>query len=193
MRPFSYFVILTLAVSLQGFGQSLAPQHGVVVSDEHVTDASPTASTRLRSGIPEPCHMAPGELGRDAIDILRVEALTTQPTDGTYADEGYGQGEFQTVKLIEVVKSPVRWTPGHIFWIHPFPGRRTEQHDFAPEQLKIGKTYYLLYTYYLDREPNGESELIGLGRCGVLEDTLAVHSQLHTDAASSQHRSAAAK
>jgi hypothetical protein len=193
MRHFNRFVIVTLAVSLQAFGQSPTPQSDVVVSDEHVTDTGPTASIRLRSGSPEPCHIAPGQLGRDAIDILRVEALTTHPTDGTYADEGYGQGEFQTVRLIEVMKSPVRWTPGHIFWIHPFPGRHTEQHNFAPEQLKIGKTYYLLYTYYLDKEPNGESELIGLGRCGVLEDTPAISSQLHAGAASSQHRSAPAK
>jgi hypothetical protein len=172
------FGVLIILAPLLAFGQSPTPRYGVVVSEEHVTDTGSTTSTRLRSGSPEPCHSATKEVARDAINILRVEALTTQPTDGTYADEGYGQGEFQTVKLIEVLKSPVQWTAGHIFWIHPFPGKHTDQDNFAPEHLNISKTYYLLYSYYLDQEPSGESELMGLDRCGVLADTSEVRAQL---------------
>jgi hypothetical protein len=140
-----------------------------------------------KSATPEPCSLAPRELGRDAIDILRVEALATQPTDGTYSDEGYGQGEFDTVKLLEVLKSPIHWKSGHVFRVHPFPGRRTEQDDFSPEHLAVGNTYYLLYSYFLDNEPHGEHDLIGLTRCGVFEDTPAIRGQLLDGAGISQH------
>jgi hypothetical protein len=143
---------------------------------------------------PEPCRMAPTELGRDAIHILRVEALSNQPTDGTYADEGYGQGEFDTVKLLEVLKSPIRWESGHVFRVHPFPGKRSRQDNFAPEHLTISKSYFLVYTYSLDDEPSGESDLIGLTRCGVLEDMPAVRAQLLEGVThSTRHRSTAKK
>jgi hypothetical protein len=194
MRNVSLFVLLTLAASLLGFGQGPPPQYGVVVTDEYEINTNPTTSSRhRRSASPEPCHIAPRELGRDAIDILRVEALSTQPTDGTYADEGYGQGEFETVRLLEVLKSPIHWTSGHIFRVHPFPGKRSEQDNFAPEHLKVGKNYYLVYTYYLDKEPSGESDLIGLTRCGVLAGTSAVRAQLLDGAATSTQRHAEAE
>jgi hypothetical protein len=107
-----------------------------------------------------------------------VEALSTQPTDGTYADEGYGQGEFETVRLLEVLKSPVYWDSGHVFRVHPFPGTHTKQDNSAPEHLTVGEHYYLVYTYYLDKEPAEENDLIGLTRCGVLADTPDVLAQL---------------
>jgi hypothetical protein len=110
----------------------------------------------------------------------------SQPTDGTYSDKGYSQGEFDTVKLLEVLKSPIHWKSGHIFRVHPFPGRRTEQDDFLPEHLAMGNTYYVLYTYFLDKEPKGEHDLIGLTRCGVFEDTPAIRGQLLDGAGSAQ-------
>jgi hypothetical protein len=178
MRRLSHIAVLTLAVSLAAFGQSATRGYEVVVTDEKVTDTSPSPSGCHTLTSSESCHIATKELGRKAIFILRVEALATQPTDGTYVDEGYGQGEFETVKLLEVLKSPFRWTSEHVFWVHPFPGRCAEQDNFSPEHFKVGKSYYLLYTYHLDKEPNGESELIGLTRCGVLADTPEVRAQL---------------
>ena len=112
------------------------------------------------------------------VHILRVKVLSSQPTDGTYADEGYGQGEFDTVRLLAVVKSPIRWTPGLVFRIHPFPGKREEGKNFAPEHLIVGKQYYLAYTYGLEEEPHGDSDLIGLTRCAVHDDTRAARKQL---------------
>ena len=139
------------------------------------------------SATAEPCRNAPRELGQSAIDVLRVEALSTQPTDGTYSDEGYGQGEFDTVKLLEVLKSPIHWKSGHVFRVHPFPGKRTAQENFSPEHLAVGNTYILLYTYFLDKEPKSEHDLIGLTRCGVFEDTPAIRGQLLDGAGSAQH------
>jgi len=127
---------------------------------------------------PETCRAAPEKLEHGAIHILRVKVLSSQSTDGTYADEGYGQGEFDTVRLLRVVKSPIRWTPGLVFRVHPFPGKRSEGENFAPEHLTIGKQYYLAYTYHLEEEPHGDSDLIGLTRCGVHEDTSAARKEL---------------
>ena len=121
--------------------------------------------------IPELCRTLPTKLEYGAIHILRVKVLSSQPTDGTYADEGYGQGEFDTVKLLEVLRSPIHWTPGLVFRVHPFPG--SERENSAPEHLIIGKQYFLIYTYYLYQEPHGNSDLIGLTRCGFHEDTPA--------------------
>jgi hypothetical protein len=141
--------------------------------------------------VAEPCRISPRQLGRDAVDILRVEALSTQPTDGTYSDEGYGQGEFEAVKLLDVLKSPIQWESGHVFRVHPFPGRHMGQDNFAAEHLTVGKQYYLLYTYFLDKEPDGESDLLGLTRCGVFEDTPAVRARLLDGAVgSAKHRAA---
>lgn len=81
----------------------------------------------MASAIPEQCHISPSDLGRGAVHILRVEVLSTQPTDGTYSDEVYGQGEFDTVRLVEVLKSPIHWDSGHVFRVHPFPGERNAQ------------------------------------------------------------------
>lgn len=126
----------------------------------------------------EPCYGAPTKLEHGAIHILRVEALSSQSTDGTYADEGYGQGEFDTVRLLEVVSSPIQWKQGLVFRIHPFPGERGEGRNFAPEHLTVGKTYYLVYTHHLDEEPHGDSDLIGLTRCGVHEDVPGIRKEL---------------
>lgn len=108
------------------------------------------------------CQTAPEKLEDGAIHILRVEVLSSGPTDGTYADEGYGQGEFDRVRLLEVVKSPIRWKRGLVFRVHPFSGKINEERNLAPEHLIVGKRYYLAYTYYLDEEPHGDSDLIGL-------------------------------
>ena len=126
----------------------------------------------------EPCRTAPAKLEGGAIHLLRVEVLASRPTDGTYSDEGYGQGEFDTVKLIDVVRSPIHWKPGLVFRIHPFQGKRSETEDFAPEHLIAGKRYYLAYTYHLDEEPHGDSDLIGLTRCGVHDDTVTARREL---------------
>ena len=128
--------------------------------------------------VPETCHGAPTKLEGGGIHILHVEVLSSKPTDGTYADEGYGQGEFDTVRLLDVVSSPVQWKPGLIFRIHPFSGKRDERVNFAPEHLAVGKQYYLVYTYHLADEPHGDSDLIGLTRCGVQEFTPATRKQL---------------
>jgi hypothetical protein len=127
------------------------------------------------------CHTMPTKLKGGAIHILRVKALSSQPTDGTYADEGYGQGEFDTVRLVEAVKSQIHWKRGLVFRVHPFPGMLNEQQNFAPEHLVKGKQYYIVYVYYLDDEPHGDSDLIGLTRCSVHEDTLSVRKQLLSD------------
>jgi len=131
-----------------------------------------------RAGSPQPCRTTPTELGRNAAHILLVKALSTEPTDGTYADEGYGQGEFETVELAEVLKSTIRWKPGHVFRVHPFPGTLNEHDNLAPEHLAVGRRYYVIYTYFLDKEPDGDNDLIGLTRCGVLEDMPGVREQL---------------
>jgi hypothetical protein len=126
----------------------------------------------------EVCHTAPKKLEGGAIHILRVEVLSSQPTDGTFADEGYGQGEFDTVRLLEVVKSPIIWNRGHVFRVHPFSGKLSEGQNLAPEHLLVGKRYYIVYTYYLDEEPHGDSDLIGLTRCSVHEDGTTDRKQL---------------
>ena len=137
-------------------------------------------SAYSKAPTPEACNTAPARLEGGALHVLRVEALVSLPTDGTYLDEGYGQGEFDTVRLLEVVRSPLRWKPGQVFKIHPFPGRHSGQEDFAPEHLIPGKRYYIVYTYHLDREPHGDGDanLIGLTRCGVHEDTQASKTKL---------------
>lgn len=152
-----------------------------IVSIQSTVDRRPHAlrsDANPRSAAPEPCPIEPKDLAHDSNDILYVEALSSQPTDGTYADDGYGQGEFETVRLLEVLKSQVRWEPGHVFWVHPFPGKQNENEAFEPEHLGIGRRYYLLYIYHLDKQPEGISELIGLARCGVLEDKPGVRTQL---------------
>ncbi len=62
--------------------------------------------------------------------------------------------------------------PGLVFRVHPFQGKHSELENLAPEHLTAGKRYYLVYTYHLDEEPHGDSDLIGLTRCAVHEDTL---------------------
>jgi hypothetical protein len=143
-----------------------------------------TGQTRVLAqteGSAEVCHSTPSKLEGGAIHILLVEVLSSQPTDGTYADEGYGQGEFDTVRLIEVVKSPIRWKRGLVFRVHPFSGELKKGRNLAPEHLLAGKRYYLVYTYYLDEEPHGESDLIGLTRCSVHDDTPAARRLLLSD------------
>lgn len=140
------------------------------------TSLAPSAQGTTES--PESCRTAPTKLEHGSIHMLRVEVLSSQSTDGSYTDEGYGQGEFDTVRLLEVVRSPIHWKPGIVFRIHPFPGRRNEREDFSPEHLTVGKRYYLVYTYYLDEEPHGDTDLIGLTRCGVHEDTAAARREL---------------
>lgn len=54
----------------------------------------------------------------------------------------------------------------------------------------IGKSYFLLYGYYLEKEPTGDSDLIGLTRCGVFEDTPVIRMQLADSAGIAQHRDA---
>lgn len=127
---------------------------------------------------PRKCHGMPARLEHGAIHILHVEVLASKPTDGTYADDGYGQGEFDTVTLLDVLASPIQWKRGLIFRVHPFSGAKDEQVNFAPEHLTVGKRYYLAYTYSLEEEPHGDSNLIGLTRCGVQEDTQAARKQL---------------
>jgi hypothetical protein len=132
-------------------------------------------------GSAEVCRTSPEKLQGGTIHILRVKVLSSQPTDGTYADEGYGQGEFDTIRLVEKVKSPIQWKRGLIFRIHPFSGMLNGTQNFAPEHLVKGKQYYIVYTYYLAKEPHGDYSLIGLTRCSVHEDTLAVRKQLLSD------------
>ena len=110
--------------------------------------------------------------------FLRVEVLSSRPTDGTYSDEGYGQGEFDTVRLLNVVSSPIQWKAGLVFRVHPFQGKHNELENLAPEHLTAGKRYYLVYTYHLDEEPHGDSDLIGLTRCAVHEDTPVAKREL---------------
>jgi len=147
---------------------------------EFVTEPNGGAigNENTKSGSPQPCRATPTELGREATHILLVRTLSAGPTDGTYADEGYGQGEFKSVKLVEVLKSTIRWKPGHVFRVHPFPGLLNEHENFAPEHLTVGKRYYVIYTYSLDKEPDGDNDLIGLTRCGVLEDMPGVREEL---------------
>jgi hypothetical protein len=128
-------------------------------------------SQATHSPVPQTCHGSPQELSGGALHILRVKVISSSATDGTYADGGYGQGEFDSVKLLEVIKSPVPWSRGHIFRVHPFSGERKGETNYAPERLLAGKEYLIVYTYYLDHEPRGEADLIGLTRCGVHEDT----------------------
>ncbi len=52
-----------------------------------------SAQTRVLEqtlGTAEVCHTAPQKLEGGAIHILRVEVLSSGPTDGTYANDGYG-------------------------------------------------------------------------------------------------------
>jgi hypothetical protein len=44
----------------------------------------------------------------------------------------------------------------------------------------VGKRYYLVYTYHLDAEPHGDSDLIGLTRCSVHEDSTTDRKQLNS-------------
>jgi hypothetical protein len=126
----------------------------------------------------EVCQSAPARLLGGAIHLLRIEVLSSGPTDGTYADEGYGQGEFDTVRLLGVVKSPIRWRKGLIFRVHPFSGERQNHRNLAPEHLVVGKRYYIVYTYHLDEEPHGDADLIGLTRCAVHDDSEVERKQL---------------
>jgi hypothetical protein len=135
-------------------------------------------SVQEKSTDPETCQTAPAKLEGGSIHFLRVEALSSRPTDGTYSDEGYGQGEFDTVRLMDVVSSPVRWKPGVVFRVHPFQGKRSDKENLAPEHMTAGKRYYLVYTYHLDEYPHGDSDLIGLTRCGVHEATPATRREL---------------
>ena len=49
------------------------------------------------------------------------------------------------------------------------------------EHLIVGQEYYLVYTYHLDKDPHGASDLIGLTRCGVHENTTAIRKRLLSD------------
>lgn len=135
-------------------------------------------SVQARDPAPEACRTAPAKLEGGAIHLLRVKVLSSRPTDGTYVDEGYGQGEFDTVRLVDVLSSPIHWKPGLVFRVHPFQGKRNQTEVVAPEHLTAGKQYYLVYTYHLDEEPHGDSDLIGLTPCGVHDDTPAAKREL---------------
>jgi hypothetical protein len=143
-----------------------------------LVQSAQTRAPEQAPGKAEVCHTAPQKLEGGAIHILHVEALSSRPTDGTYANDGYGQGEFDAVRLLEVVKSPIGWTRGLVFRVHPFSGKLNAEQNLAPEHLTVGKRYYLVYTYHLDEEPHGDSDLIGLTRCSVHEDTLMDRKQL---------------
>lgn len=135
-------------------------------------------SVRGEAPTPKVCNSAPAKLQGGSIHFLRVEVLSSQPTDGTYSDEGFGQGEFDTVRLVEVISSPIRWSPGLVFRVHPFQGKRSQTELLAPEHLTAGKRYLLVYTYHLDEVPHGDSDLIGLTRCGVHDDTPTAEREL---------------
>jgi hypothetical protein len=190
---FFYRFMVVNSEEYSGSGTALSLDGQVVVTSDFIAERTIRLSIKdfvtepnggsignenTRAGSPQPCSATPTELGRHAAHILLVKALSAEPTDGTYADEGYGQGEFETVKLVEVLKSTIRWKPGHVFRVHPFPGTLNEHDNFAPEHLAVGKRYYVIYTYFLDKEPDGNNDLIGLTRCGVLEDMPRVREQL---------------
>jgi len=104
------------------------------------------------------------------LHILRVRALSSGPTDGTYSDFGEGWGEFVTVQLLKVLVSPVHLQRA-VFRVHPFPGAVDETGTTPPERMTIGKTYLIVFPYYLRHTPRKPQDLIGLTRCGVMEDT----------------------
>lgn len=135
-------------------------------------------SVQVTAPTPANCHSAPAKLQGGSIHLLRVEVLSSRPTDGTYSNEGFGQGEFDTVRLVNVVSSPIRWSPGLVFRVHPFQGKRSQTDLLAPEHLIAGKRYLLAYTYHLDEAPHGDSDLIGLTRCGVHDDTPEAEREL---------------
>jgi hypothetical protein len=135
-------------------------------------------SVQRKALTPAACNSAPAKLQGGSVHLLRVEVLSSRPTDGTYSDDGFGQGEFDTVRLVEVIRSPIRWSPGLVFRVHPFQGKRSEAELLAPEHLTAGKRYLLVYTYHLDKVPHGDSDLIGLTRCGVHDDTPAAKREL---------------
>jgi hypothetical protein len=118
---------------------------------------------------PDVCSLpklAPGYV----LHVFRVRAISSGPTDGTYSDFGEGQGEFVTVQLLNVLVSPVH-LKHTIFRIHPFPGAIDETGIVPPEHLITGKTYLIVFPYHLRHTPRKPQDLIGLTRCGVVEDT----------------------
>jgi len=118
---------------------------------------------------PEVCSLP--KLGPGfVLHVFRVRALATGPTDGTYADSGKGQGEFVTVQLLTTLVSPVNLRRNSKFRIHAFPGAIDDAGSPPAERLLVGKTYLIVTPYYLRRTPKRE-DVIGLTRCGVLEDT----------------------
>ena|ERR1017187_4814216 len=128
---------------------------------------------------PDACSLpklAPGSV----LHIFRVRAISTGPTDGTYADFGLGQGEFVTVQLLSTLVSPIHLKRGAIFRIHPFPGAVDETGTVPAEHLIAGETYLIVFPYYLRHTPRKPNDLIGLTRCGVVQDSPENRKRLKT-------------
>gem|GEM_PF-2116407 len=52
------------------------------------------------------------------------------------------------MRLLDVIRSPIHWTPGHIFRVHPFSGELKARTNNVPEHLIAGEEYLIDYTYH---------------------------------------------
>jgi hypothetical protein len=123
-----------------------------------------------------PCDIPVWALGRDAISIFSVEALSASMGKDSYDGSPYEKAQAD---LVETIKGTAPWPAGTILTAYPYSGDFINPPFDPPETLTPGKRYLALlnhafHEFDFDRTPPGLIDGvpgIRLERCGILEDT----------------------
>jgi len=127
---------------------------------------------------PTACRVPVWALGRDAITILEVQALSaSQKESSSYDGSTY---EEDKVALDGVIKGKAPWKPGTMLRANPYSGDSVNPPFTAPEHLLPDHRYLALIVdriseldadYHPPPEALAARPGVNLDRCGVLDDT----------------------
>lgn len=137
-----------------------------------------------RVDLPEPprsCNVPLFALGRDAISVFSVDALSVSIKKRAYDDD---RPPYESVKarLVETLKGSAPWPVGTVLDAYPYAKQFNDPDADPAEHMTPGKRYLALveYPFQDDRYPDQRQPPPGtvngvpgidLDRCGVLDDT----------------------
>jgi hypothetical protein len=137
--------------------------------DWHLYDGDTMGPVGKASLIPVPCRTEARALGRDAEDILEVEASSVETREDTAYIDTPITVELAHAHLLRVLKGRIDAPLGSQILISPFSGSKYQQPNELAEHLTPGHRYLVLVDS-THRLSQGELEA---DRCGVLDDTPA--------------------
>jgi len=144
--------------------------------DWHLYDGDTMGSQAARSSLPIPCRTDVRALGRDAEDVLEVEASSVEKREDTAYIDTPVTIEIAHAHLLRILKGKIDAPLGSQIAISPFSGSKDQQPNELAEHLVPGHRYFVIVDPN-DRLSNGELEV---DRCGVLDDTPANLASLQT-------------